>query len=47
MTCASRVSNEGVSHRRATFIPGCSQEMGVGGKVPKGVDGFVETAVGM
>ena len=36
-----------MSHRGATFIPGCSQEVGVSGKVPEDVNGFVETAVGM
>ena len=41
--CASGVSNEGVSHRGAAFIPGCSQEVGVSGKIPEDVDGFVET----
>ncbi len=39
--------NEGVSHRRATFIPDCDQEVGVSGIIPEGVDGFVETDVGV
>jgi hypothetical protein len=41
------VSNEGVTHGRAAFIPCCSQEVGVSGEVPEYVDGFVETAIGM
>ena len=36
-----------MAHRRATFIPDCGQEVGVSGKIPEGVDGFVETAVGV
>ena len=45
--CARRVSNEGVSHRGATFILGCSQKVGFSGKIPEDVDGIVEAAVGM
>ena len=44
---AGGVSNQGVSHGRATFIPRCNQEVGVRGEVPEDVDCFVETAVGV
>jgi hypothetical protein len=41
------VSNEGVTHGRAEFIPCCHQEEGVIGEVPKYVDSFVEATIGM
>jgi len=44
---AGGVSNQGVSHGRATFIPRCNQEVGVRGEVSEDVDCLVEAAVGV